>query len=54
MQSAEHLDLVDSQSPEGVGRVVAALAADRDAMSLSGRALAVADLAGRYGVDATT
>ena len=54
MQFAEHLDLTNSQSPEGVGRVVAALAADREVMSLSGRALGVADLAERYGVDATT
>ena len=54
MQFAEHLDLTDSQSPEGVGRVVAALAGDVEVMSLTGRALAVADLAKRYGVDATT
>jgi NAD(P)-dependent dehydrogenase (short-subunit alcohol dehydrogenase family) len=54
MQFAEHLDLTDSQSPEGVGRVVAALAADPEVMSLTGRALVVADLAERYGVDATT
>lgn len=54
MQFAEHLDLTDSQSPEGVGRAVAALAADREVMSLTGQALVVADLAKRYGVDATT
>ncbi len=54
MQFAEHLDLTNSQSPEGVGRVVAALAADPDLMSLTGRALAVAELAKRYSVDATT
>jgi hypothetical protein len=34
--------------------VVAALASDHEVMSLSGRALVVADLAGRYGVDAST
>jgi NAD(P)-dependent dehydrogenase (short-subunit alcohol dehydrogenase family) len=51
MQFAEHLDMSSAQTPEGVGRVVAALAADPDLMSLSGRALFVADLAGRYGVD---
>jgi hypothetical protein len=45
MQFAEHLDLTGSQSPEGVGRVVAALATDDDVMSLTGRALVVADLA---------
>src|SRR5262245_55241840 len=54
MQFAEYLDLTGSQSPEGVGRVVAALAADGDALSLSGRAHSVADLAVRYGVDATS
>ena len=54
MQFAEHLDLTDSQSPEGIGRAVAALAADRQVMSLTGQALVVADLAKRYGVDATT
>jgi NAD(P)-dependent dehydrogenase (short-subunit alcohol dehydrogenase family) len=51
MQFAEHLDLADSQSPAGVGRVVAELAADDDVMSLTGRALTVAELARRYGVD---
>jgi NAD(P)-dependent dehydrogenase (short-subunit alcohol dehydrogenase family) len=54
MQFAEHLDLRDSQSPEGVGRAVAALASDPGRMQLTGQALAVADLAQRYGVDATT
>jgi NAD(P)-dependent dehydrogenase (short-subunit alcohol dehydrogenase family) len=54
MQFAEHLDLASSQSPEGVGRVVAALAADPAVLALSGRALHVAELAERYGVDATT
>jgi NAD(P)-dependent dehydrogenase (short-subunit alcohol dehydrogenase family) len=54
MQFAEHLELADSQSPEGVGRVIAALACDADLMSLTGRSLAVADLAQRYGVDITT
>jgi NAD(P)-dependent dehydrogenase (short-subunit alcohol dehydrogenase family) len=51
LQFAEHLDLAGSQSPEGVGRVVAGLAVDQDVMSLTGRALTVADLALRYGVD---
>jgi NAD(P)-dependent dehydrogenase (short-subunit alcohol dehydrogenase family) len=54
MQFAEYLDLADSQSPEGVGRVVAALAADDKVMPLSGHALTVTDLARRYGIDATT
>jgi NAD(P)-dependent dehydrogenase (short-subunit alcohol dehydrogenase family) len=51
MQFAEYLDLTGSQSPEGVGRVVAALAADESVMSLTGRTLTVTELAGRYGVD---
>jgi NAD(P)-dependent dehydrogenase (short-subunit alcohol dehydrogenase family) len=51
LQFGEHFDLSDSQSPEGVGRVVAALAADPDVMSLTGQALLVAELADRYGID---
>jgi NAD(P)-dependent dehydrogenase (short-subunit alcohol dehydrogenase family) len=51
MQFAEHLDLKDSQSPEGIGRVVAALHADPSLLSLTGRALSVSDLATRYDVD---
>ena len=51
MQFAEHLDLADSQSPEGAGRVIAALAADDEAMSLTGRAVSISELAARYGVD---
>jgi NAD(P)-dependent dehydrogenase (short-subunit alcohol dehydrogenase family) len=54
MQFAEHLDLTDSQSPQGVGRVVAALAGDGRVMSLTGSAFSVANLAQRYGVDAST
>ena len=54
MQFAEHLDLTGSQSPEGVGRVVAALAANENLMSHNGRALLVADLAQLYGIDVTT
>jgi dehydrogenase/reductase SDR family member 1 len=54
MQFAEHLDLTDSQSPEGVGHVIAALAADDKVMSLTGHALTVTDLAPRYGIDPTT
>jgi hypothetical protein len=54
MQFAEHLDLTDSHSPEGVGRVIAALADDPETMSLTGRALTEADFAERYHVDATT
>lgn len=51
MQFAEHLDLAGSQSPEGVGRAVAALAADPERRSYDGRIVTVDELAGRYGVD---
>jgi dehydrogenase/reductase SDR family protein 1 len=51
LQFAEHLDLAGSQSPEGVGRVETALAADEQVTSLTGQVLPVADLAQRYGVD---
>ena len=54
MQFADQLDLADSQSPEGVGRVIAALADDPGKASLSGRAWTVSDLAATYGVDATS
>ena len=54
MQFAEHLDLAGSQSPRGVGRAVAAMLASSDLMELSGRAISVAELATRYGVDVTT
>jgi hypothetical protein len=40
-----------AQSPEGVGRVVAALATDPDLLSRTGQALSVADLAAHYGAD---
>jgi dehydrogenase/reductase SDR family protein 1 len=51
LQFAAHLDLADSQSPEGVGRAIAALASDPERLSLTGRALPVATLATRYGID---
>jgi NAD(P)-dependent dehydrogenase (short-subunit alcohol dehydrogenase family) len=51
IQFAEHLDLSQSQSPEGVGRVIAALAVDPQLMSLTGQALHIADLAARYRVN---
>ena len=52
MQFAEHLELTGSQSQASAAW--SPLAADPAVMSLTGRALAVADLAERYGVDATT
>ena len=51
MQFAEHLDMTDSQSMEGVGRAVVALADDADLMTLSGSVVSVGQLAGRYGID---
>jgi NAD(P)-dependent dehydrogenase (short-subunit alcohol dehydrogenase family) len=51
---SEYLDLDGSQSPEGVGRAITALAADPQLMTLTGRALPVAELASRYDIDVTT
>jgi NAD(P)-dependent dehydrogenase (short-subunit alcohol dehydrogenase family) len=42
-------DLSNSESPEFVGRAVAALAADPDVLESSGRVLVAAELAQRYG-----
>ena len=53
MQFAEHLDLNGSQSPEGVGRAIAALAQDPHLIDLTGQILQVAELADRYKVDVT-
>jgi NAD(P)-dependent dehydrogenase (short-subunit alcohol dehydrogenase family) len=53
MQFAEHLDLTGSQSPEGVGRAIAALTQDPHLMDLTGQILHVAELADRYEVDVT-
>jgi NAD(P)-dependent dehydrogenase (short-subunit alcohol dehydrogenase family) len=54
LQFASQLDLTGSQSPEGVGRAVVALAGDPELLTLTGRALEVADLAERYGIDVTS
>ena len=54
LQFAAQLDLDGSQSPEGVGRAIAALASDPDRLDLTGQALAVAALATRYGIDVTS
>ena len=54
MQFAEYIDLSQSQSPEGVGRAVAALAGDPDVLSLTGQALSVDGLATRYGIDVSS
>jgi NAD(P)-dependent dehydrogenase (short-subunit alcohol dehydrogenase family) len=54
MQFASQVDLTGSQSPQGVGRAIAALAADPDRFSLTGTAPRIADLAARYGVDVSS
>lgn len=51
LEAAEFFDFTDSQSPEGVGRVVVALADDPEVMALTGRSVRVEDLSRRYGVD---
>jgi NAD(P)-dependent dehydrogenase (short-subunit alcohol dehydrogenase family) len=54
MQFAEHLDLTGSQSPEGVGRAIVALADDPQVLDLTGRAISVSELADRYQLDVGT
>jgi len=49
MEAAQWLDLSNSESPEFVGRAVAALAADPDLMRRTGHVLVVAALAREYG-----
>lgn len=54
LQFAAQLDLTGSQSPDGVGRAIAALADDPGRLSLTGQALTIAALADRYGIDVTS
>lgn len=49
LKAAEHFDLSVSQSPQFLGRAVAALAADPQIMRRSGQVVVAADLAGEYG-----
>jgi NAD(P)-dependent dehydrogenase (short-subunit alcohol dehydrogenase family) len=49
MEAAPYLDLSNSESPDFIGRAVAALAADPDISSRSGRVLVAAALAKEYG-----
>lgn len=49
LRAAEHFDLSNSESPQFVGRAVAALAADPDIMRKSGQVLVAAELAVEYG-----
>lgn len=50
LKAAEHFDLSNSESPQFLGRVVAALAADPDIMEKSGQWLVAAELAQEYGL----
>ena len=49
MEAAQWLDLSNSESPEFIGRAVAALAADADVLRHTGRILIAAALAQEYG-----
>lgn len=49
MESAQWLDLTNSESPEFIGRAVAALAADPDVLRHTGTVLVAAALAKEYG-----
>jgi NAD(P)-dependent dehydrogenase (short-subunit alcohol dehydrogenase family) len=49
MEAAQWLDLTNSESPEFIGRAVAALAADPDALRHTGKVLVAAALATEYG-----
>jgi NAD(P)-dependent dehydrogenase (short-subunit alcohol dehydrogenase family) len=49
MESAQWLDLTNSESPEFIGRTVAALAADPDVLRHSGEVLVAARVAIEYG-----
>ncbi len=49
LRAAEHFDLSNSESPQFIGRAVAALAADPQMMQKSGQVLVAASLALEYG-----
>lgn len=49
LESAAFLDLSNSESPQFVGRAVAALASDPEVLTRTGRVLVAADLAREYG-----
>jgi len=51
LQFGDYLDFSNAQSPEGVGRVVAALAADPDHRRFDGQVLDIDELANEYGVE---
>jgi dehydrogenase/reductase SDR family protein 1 len=57
MEASQWLDLSNSESPEFIGRAVAALAADPDVLRHTGKVLVAAGLAQEYGftdIDGTT
>jgi dehydrogenase/reductase SDR family protein 1 len=57
MEAAQWLDLTNSESPEFIGRAIAALAADPDVLRHTGKVLVAASLAIEYGftdIDGTT
>ena len=49
MEAAQYLNLSNSESPEFIGRAVAALAADPDVLRYTGKVLVAAGLAKEYG-----
>jgi hypothetical protein len=49
MEAAAWLDLTNSESPEFIGRAVAALAGDPDLMRHTGAVLVAASVAANYG-----
>jgi dehydrogenase/reductase SDR family protein 1 len=50
MRNAKHFDMSNSESPQYIGRVIAALASDPDVMKKSGQVLVAAALAKEYGI----
>jgi dehydrogenase/reductase SDR family member 1 len=49
MEAAKWLDMSNSESPEFIGRAVAALAADPDVLRFTGKVLVAAAIAKEYG-----
>lgn len=49
LRAAEHFDLSDSESPQFIGRAVAALAADPEVMRFTGQVVRSAELGQEYG-----
>ena len=50
MRNAKHFDMSNSESPQFIGRVVAALASDKNIMKKSGKVLVAAQEALEYGI----